>query len=79
MVGLWFAEASERFGQVGATDEDLHHRHRIVIEDCRDIFRGEFVGGVGDEQAGLANCTVTNDNTPRRLINMCASMPWKDR
>lgn len=75
----WFAEASEWFGQAGAIDEDLHHRHRIVIEDCRDIFRGEFVGGVRDEQARLANSTVTNDNTSRCLVSACASISCKYR
>lgn len=51
--------------------EYSHHRHGIVVKDCGDIFRGEFVGRVGDEQAGLSNCTVTDNNTPVCLVSIC--------
>ena len=27
----------------------LHHRHSIVVEDCGNIFGGEFVGSVGNK------------------------------
>jgi len=41
---------------------DSHDCNRIVVKDCRDIFRGEFVGGVTNEEAGLANRTIANNN-----------------
>lgn len=53
------------------TREYSHHRHGIVVKDCGDIFRRELVGRVGNEQAGLANCTVTDDNTPVCLVSIC--------
>jgi hypothetical protein len=40
-----------------------HHSDRIIIEDCGDIFRREFVGRIADKQACLANGTVTDDYT----------------
>jgi hypothetical protein len=43
---------------------DLHDCHGIVVEDCRHIFRGEFVGSVGNQQTGLSYCTVAYDNAP---------------
>lgn len=54
-----------RLGRVGC---DLHHGHGVVVKDGGDIFRGELVGCVGDEQAGLADCTVPHHDTPARGI-----------
>ena len=42
---------------------NVHDSNSVVVEDSGNIFGREFVGGVADEQAGLANSTVTNDNT----------------
>ena len=47
-------------------DCDLHDSDSIVVEDSGDILGGELVGGVRDQQAGLADSTVTNDDTPGR-------------
>lgn len=44
---------------------DLHDSYGIVVEHGRHVFRGELVGGVGDQQAGFANGTVPNDYAPR--------------
>ena len=43
---------------------DLHDSDSIVVKDGGDILGGELVGGVRDQQARLADGTVTNDNTP---------------
>jgi len=43
----------------------LHYRDGIVIEDGRDVFGREFVGRVADEQAGLADSTVTDNDASR--------------
>lgn len=42
----------------------LHDSDRIVVEDRRDIFRGELVGGVTDEKTCLADSTVTDNDAP---------------
>lgn len=47
-------------------EHDLHHGHGVVVEDGGDIFGGELVGCVGDEQASLTHGTVTDHDTPRR-------------
>lgn len=41
-----------------------HNGHGVVVEDSRDIFRGEFVCRVADEETCLADSTVTDDDTP---------------
>lgn len=43
---------------------DLHDSNRIVVEDRRNIFRGEFVCCVRDEQTCLSHSTVSNHDTP---------------
>lgn len=45
--------------------EDLHDGNRIVVKNRGDIFRGELVCCVGDEQTCLSHRTVTNHDTPR--------------
>jgi len=42
---------------------DSHDCDRIVVKDRWDVFGGEFVGGVANEEAGLANRTIANDDT----------------
>jgi hypothetical protein len=42
-----------------------HDGDGVVVEDGGDIFRGELVGGVTDEQTCLANGTVADYDTPR--------------
>lgn len=42
-----------------------HNSDSIVIEDSRDVFGGELVCRVADEQACLSDSTVADDNTPR--------------
>jgi hypothetical protein len=44
--------------------QDIHDGDGIVIEDGRDVFGGEFVGGVADEETCLSHGTVTDDNAP---------------
>lgn len=44
---------------------NLHDSDSVVIENGRDIFRGELVGCVADQKTCLADSTVTDDNTPR--------------
>jgi hypothetical protein len=45
---------------------NLHDSDSIVVKDSGDILGGELVCGVRDQQAGLADSTVTNDDTPGR-------------
>lgn len=42
-----------------------HNGDGIVVENGRNIFGGKLVGRVADEQAGLADGTIANDDTPR--------------
>ena len=44
-----------------------HHVGRIIIEYRRDVLAGEGVGGVGDQQAGLADGTVADHHALDRL------------
>ena len=44
----------------------LHDSNGIVIEDGRNVFRWEFVRGVGDQEAGLSDSTITDDDTPEQ-------------
>lgn len=49
-----------------------HDGDGVVVKDSRDIFRGELVGGVADQKAGLADRTVADDNAPakrRRFVS----------
>lgn len=44
-----------------------HDARRVVVEHGRDVLAGEGVGGVGDEQTGLADGTVAGDDALQRL------------
>jgi hypothetical protein len=39
---------------------DSHDSNRVVVKDCRHVFRRKFVGGVANEEAGLANRAIAN-------------------
>jgi hypothetical protein len=59
---------------------DSHHSNGIVIEDGWDVFGGELVGGVANEQTGLAHGTITDDHTPahRNVVsNLLVLDVWK--
>ena len=43
-----------------------HDSDSIVVKNRRDILRRKFVGRVADQQAGLADSTVADDNAPRK-------------
>jgi hypothetical protein len=43
-----------------------HNGDGVIVEDCWDIFGGEFIGRVADEETGLAHGTVTNNHAPTR-------------
>lgn len=51
-------------GRVGrsAWSRSLHDCDSVIVEDCGDIFGGELVGGIADEETCLSDRTVTNDN-----------------
>ena len=51
---------------MNSSGSNLHDSDSIVVKDSGDILGGELVGGVRDQQAGLADGTVTNDDTPGR-------------
>lgn len=44
--------------------KDSHNRDSIVVENCRDIFRWEFICRVTDEEASLSYSTIADDHTP---------------
>jgi hypothetical protein len=46
---------------------DLHDGYGIIVKDGRDIFGGEFVGGIADEKTGLAYGTIAHDHTSTDL------------
>lgn len=49
-------------GRTGGLSRRLHDCDGVVVEDCGDIFGGELVGGVTDEETCLSDRTVTDDN-----------------
>jgi hypothetical protein len=57
------------FGGHEMADESCysHNGNGIVIEDGWDIFGGEFVGRVTDEETCLAHSTITDNHTSRRV------------
>lgn len=75
-VGLWVGERTETVVILltGGIEQAQciriitnHYGYCVVIEYCRDIFTWEFVGSVRNEQAGLSNRTITDNNTFDRL------------
>jgi hypothetical protein len=59
------------FARHGMADESCysHDSNGIVIEDGRDIFGGEFVGRVTDEETCLAHSTITDNHTSRDALD----------
>jgi hypothetical protein len=49
-------------------EHDLHHGHGVIVEHGGNIFGGELVGCVGNEQARLSHGTVTDHDTPEGKI-----------
>lgn len=49
-------------------ESEVYHRSvhfhcgRVVLEDCRDVFRGETICGVADQHTCLSDATVANDH-----------------
>lgn len=43
---------------------DSHYRNGIVIEDGGNVFRGELVRRVADEETCLSDGTVADDDAP---------------
>jgi hypothetical protein len=43
--------------------DDIHHRDGIIIKNGRNVFRGELVCCVTDEEASLSYSTIADDNT----------------
>lgn len=48
--------------------QNVHYGDGIVIEDGRDIFGGELVRSIADEEACLSDSTITDNHTPTRLL-----------
>jgi hypothetical protein len=57
----------------------LHDGDGIVVEDGRHILRGELVGGVGDEQAGLADSSISDDDAPWQDVSMLILLMERER
>lgn len=53
-----------------------HDARRVVVEDGRDVLAREGVGGVGDEQARLADGTVAGDDAFQRLRGWSGHVGW---
>jgi hypothetical protein len=56
-----------------------HDGDGIVVEDSGDIFRGELVGGIADEETSLADCTIADDDAPARraILVMGVLEEWR--
>lgn len=84
-VGLRVAERAQAVvilltGSIPKSQADrlvVHHdASRVVVEDGRDVFAWECIGGVGDEQTGLADGTVTGDDAFQRLRGGSGHVGW---
>lgn len=71
-IGLWVGEWAKTIvifltGGIPEADIDRlpvnHDVGVVVVEDSRDVLTWESVGGIGDEEAGLADGTITDNNT----------------
>jgi len=49
---------------------DVHNSNSIVIEDRRNVFRGELVRRVTDEKTCFTDRTVTNYHTPVKMAQL---------
>ena len=49
----------------GLLGVDSHNSDCVIVEYCGYVFRGEFIGRVRDQEARLANGTITNYHTPK--------------
>lgn len=49
----------------GSYNMHSHNGDGVVVENSRNIFGGELVGRVANEQAGLADGTIADDDAPR--------------
>lgn len=49
----------------------LHDSDGIVVKDCRDVFGWELVRSVADQETGLANSTIADDDTPASHLSWC--------
>ena len=47
-----------------AAKNPSHDCNSIVVKNRGDVFTGELVGGVGDEQTSLSDGAITDNNTP---------------
>ncbi len=43
--------------------QNSHHGNSIIVKYGRDVFAGELIGRVTDQQTGVANSTVADHNT----------------
>lgn len=48
-----------------------HDSDSIVVENCRNVFRGKLVRCVTYKETCLADSTVSDDDTPRRPSQFC--------
>lgn len=71
MLQAVYAHRSLR--EEGQRSDFLHDGDSVVVENCRNIFGRELVGGVADEKTCLANSTVADDDTSekRQSISTC--------
>ena len=57
-------EARDGESLEGCATSNLHDGHGIVVKDRGHVFRGEFIGGVADQQTRLSHRTVADHHAP---------------
>lgn len=55
-----------------------HHTRRVVVKDCGDVFAGEGIRRVGNEQTCLADSTITCHDALQRLNPRCSHVVLRD-
>lgn len=54
---------------------DSHYGDGIVVEDGRNVFGREFVGGIADEETSLANGSITDNDASEAQSPISVKFP----
>lgn len=56
-----------------------HHVGGVVVKDSGDVFTRERIGGVGDQEAGFSDSSITDDDAFDGLHGCSVVEEWRER